>query len=151
MIQQLFLPAHFFVYHTCVNAGLSGEHIQFILPLGSSYISLSGRLSPRSFHALFHHSHTSSNISSLEESYQPILTRAAPPDLCSFLSDYLATPWTSAHQAPLCIGFSLTRILEQVAISSSRGSSQLKDRTSLPCISCIGFFTTVPPGKPSPS
>ena len=39
------------------------------------------------------------------------------------------------------------RILECVAISSSRGSSRLRDRT---CISCMagGFFTTEPPGEP---
>ena len=30
------------------------------------------------------------------------------------------------------------RILEWVAISSSRGSSQTKDRTQVNCISCIG-------------
>ena len=146
-----FSTSPFFVYHTCVNTGLFGEHIQFILPLGSSYICLSGRLSPRSFHALFHHSHISSNISSLEESYLPVLNRASPPDLCSSVSNSFATPWTLAHQVPLSIGFSLTRILEQVAISSSRGFSQPKDRTYMPWISCIGFFTTELPGKPSPS
>ena len=41
---------------------------------------------------------------------------------------------------------SQARILEWVAISLSRGSSQLRDRT---CISCMAgrFFTTEPPGK----
>ena len=35
------------------------------------------------------------------------------------------------------------RILEWVAISYSRGSSQPRDRTHFSCISCIGrFFTT---------
>ena len=43
------------------------------------------------------------------------------------------TPWTVDHQAPLSMGFS--RILEWVAISSSRESSQPRDWT---CISCIG-------------
>jgi len=40
------------------------------------------------------------------------------------------------------------RILEWVAMPSSRGSSQPRDRT---CVSCIagGFFTTESPGKPS--
>ena len=37
-----------------------------------------------------------------------------------------------------------TRILEQVAISSSRGSSRSRDGTLVCCISCLasGFFTT---------
>ena len=41
----------------------------------------------------------------------------------SVLSDSFSTPWTVGCQAPLSIGFSQARILEQVAISSSRGSS----------------------------
>ena len=45
-------------------------------------------------------------------------------------------PWTTALQAG---------ILEWVAISFSRGSSQLRDQTVL---SCLGFFTAEPPGKP---
>ena len=47
-------------------------------------------------------------------------------------------------------GILQARILEWVAISYSKGSSQPRDRT---CISYIGrwiffFLTTVPPGKP---
>ena len=44
-------------------------------------------------------------------------------------------------------GILQARILERVAISSSRGSSRPGDWT---CVSCIagGFFTTAPPGKP---
>ena len=56
-------------------------------------------------------------------------------------------PGSSVH------GVSQARILEWVAISSSRGSFRSKDQT---CISCIGrwvlnqggFFTTEPPGEP---
>ena len=48
-------------------------------------------------------------------------------------------PRTSVH------GISQARILGWVAISFSRVSSQ---PTDLICISCIGFFTTEPPGKP---
>ena len=47
-----------------------------------------------------------------------------------------ATPWTVARQAPLSMGVFQARILEQVAISSSRGSSQPKDWTHVSCISC---------------
>ena len=35
--------------------------------------------------------------------------------------------WTVAYQAPLSMGLSQARIMELVAISSSRGSSQLRD------------------------
>ena len=38
-----------------------------------------------------------------------------------------ATPWTIVHQAPLSMGILQTRILERVAIRSSRGSSQTRD------------------------
>ena len=53
-------------------------------------------------------------------------------------------PGSSVH------GISQARILEWVAISFSRGSSRLRNRTSVSCVSCItgGFFTTEPPGKP---
>ena len=42
------------------------------------------------------------------------------------------TPWTVAHQSPLSMGIIQTRILEQVAMPSSRGSSQpgIKPRSS---------------------
>ena len=49
-----------------------------------------------------------------------------------------ATLWTAAGQAPLFMGVSQARMLEWVAVPSSRGSSQPRDRTC--CISyiCIG-------------
>ena len=52
--------------------------------------------------------------------------------VCFLLSRvwFFATPWTVAHQAPLSMGFFQGRILEQVAISSSRGSSQPGDLPS---------------------
>ena len=45
-------------------------------------------------------------------------------------------------------GISQARILEWVAISFSRGSSQPRNQTQVSCVSCIagGFFTTEPPG-----
>ena len=39
-----------------------------------------------------------------------------------------ATPWTVAHQAPV-LGILQARILEWVAVSFSRGSSQCRDQT----------------------
>ena len=47
---------------------------------------------------------------------------------CSVVSDS-ATPWTVPHQAPLSRGFSRSTILEWVAISFSRRSSQQGDPT----------------------
>ena len=43
-------------------------------------------------------------------------------------------------------GFFQARILERVAISSSRGSSVPRDRTHISPVSCLagGFFTTDP-------
>ena len=57
------------------------------------------------------------------------------------------TPWTIALLGSSIHEILQARILECVAISSSRGSSRLRDRT---CISCMagGFFTTEPPGEP---
>ena len=52
-------------------------------------------------------------------------------------------PGSSSH------GIFQARILEWVAISSSRGSSQPRNSTHSSYTSCIagGFFTTEPPGK----
>ena len=67
----------------------------------------------------------------------------------------LCIPWTVGHQAPLSMGFSVhgilqTRILECVAMPSSRGSSQPRDWTRVSSIAG-GFFTDwttrEPPGK----
>ena len=47
-------------------------------------------------------------------------------------------------------GISQARILEEVAISSSRGSSQPRDQPRVFGVSCIGrqILYTMPPGKP---
>ena len=64
------------------------------------------------------------------------------------LVQLFVTPWTVTHQAPLSMGILQARILEWVAMPSSRGSSQPRDWTSISSISCIGdalaggFFTT---------
>ena len=61
-------------------------------------------------------------------------------------SGHSATPWTLAHQVPLSMGILQARILEWVAMPSSRGSSQPRDQTHVSCITG-GFFTIEPPGK----
>ena len=54
--------------------------------------------------------------------------------------DY-SSPDSSVH------GISQVRILEWIAVSSSSGSSQPRDRTQVSCIAGV-FFTTEPSGKP---
>ena len=48
----------------------------------------------------------------------------------------LCDPWTVAHQAPLSMGILQARILEWVAMPSSRGSSQPRNQTSPPGYTC---------------
>ena len=66
-------------------------------------------------------------------------------ELCPTLCDPMDHRWPgfSVH------GVFQARILEWIAISSSRGSSPPRDRT---CDSCIdnSFFTTESPGRPYP-
>ena len=50
---------------------------------------------------------------------------------------FFVTPWTITRQPPLSMGFS-ARIMEWVAISSSREFSQPKDRTHVSRVSGIG-------------
>ena len=46
--------------------------------------------------------------------------------------------WTVACQAPLPMGILQVRILEWVAMPSSRASSQPRDQTFISYVSCIG-------------
>ena len=68
----------------------------------------------------------------------------------SVTSDSVTT-WTVACQALLSMGIHRARILEWVAMPSSRGSSQPRDQThGLSCNFCIAgeFFTTEPLREP---
>ena len=49
-----------------------------------------------------------------------------------------ATLWTVACQAPLSMAILQARMLEWVAMPSSRGSSQPRDRTRVSYVSCLG-------------
>ena len=53
------------------------------------------------------------------------------------------TPWTIACQAPLFVKFFRARILEWVAISSSKGSSQPRDWTHESCIGRWILYTSI--------
>ena len=63
--------------------------------------------------------------------------------MCAWLLSHLllfVTPWAIARQAPLSMGILQARILEWVAMPSSRGSSQSGDPNQLSRIAG-GFFT----------
>ena len=56
------------------------------------------------------------------------------------MPDSLRPPWTEAHQAPVSMRFSRQAYWSGLAISSSRGSSQPRDRTRVSC-TAGRFFT----------
>ena len=56
-------------------------------------------------------------------------------------------PWTVARQAPLSLGILQGRILEWIAMPSSKGSSQLRDWAQV-SRTAGRVFTTEPPGNP---
>ena len=58
--------------------------------------------------------------------------------VCVYVCVCAQSLWTVAHQAPLSTGFPPARILQCVAISSSRGSSRPRDPTCVSWISCAG-------------
>ena len=72
--------------------------------------------------------------------------------VCSVLSrvQFFVTPGSCSPPGSSAHGILQARILEWVAISSSRGSSWPRDWTRVSCISCIidRFFTAEPPDKP---
>ena len=63
----------------------------------------------------------------------------------SFLT--LCNPIDSTQQAPLSKGILQARILEWVAMTSSRGFSQPRDGTQVSCI-VVDTLLSEPPGKP---
>ena len=71
---------------------------------------------------------------------------ASWPLMCAQMQSYLTLcdPKDSSSPGSSVHGISQARILEWVAISSSRGSSQTRDQTRVSCSSCIagGFFAT---------
>ena len=64
----------------------------------------------------------------------------SPPTLCNLMD--CSPPGSSVH------GVFQVRMLEWVAISYSRGSSQTRDQPMSPALAGT-FFTTEPPGKPA--
>ena len=65
-------------------------------------------------------------------------------DMCTYslgCVQLFVTPWAVAHQDPLSMGILQARKLEWIAMPSSRGSSQPRDRTQVSCIA--GRFFTI--------
>ena len=54
--------------------------------------------------------------------------------MCFAVLSHSVVSYSVAHQAPLSMGILQARLLEWVAIPSSRGSSQLRDQTQVSCI-----------------
>ena len=65
----------------------------------------------------------------------------------------LCDPMDCSPSGSSVYGILQARILEWVAMPSSRGSSWPRDRISISCISCMasGFFTIEPAGRPPAS
>ena len=75
--------------------------------------------------------------------FKKVLTQYCKSAVCAELLSCVwlfATPWTVAHQAPLSLVILQARILEWVAMPTSRGSSQPRDQTQDSCIAG-GVFT----------
>ena len=63
--------------------------------------------------------------------------------VCAWLLSHIqpsVTPWTTVRQPPLSMWILQARILEWVAVPSTRRSSQARDQTQLSC-TAGGFFT----------
>ena len=86
--------------------------------------------------------------------FQAFVPSAVPPTwpsstlICQLVTQSLSrlvwlceTPWMVAHQAPLSTGILQARILEWVAMPSSKGSSWPRDQTQVSCIA--GRFFTI--------
>ena len=70
--------------------------------------------------------------------------------VCAKSCPTLCDPMDCSQPGSSVLGIFQSRILEQGAISYSRGSSQPRDQTCVSCVSCVAgrFFTTAPPGRP---
>ena len=81
------------------------------------------------------------NLKKISRSFgEEIIHQRTISNMCAIIQSYMiicdpmncAPPGSSVH------GISQARILEWVAISSSRGSSQPRNQTCVSCVSCVG-------------
>ena len=80
-----------------------------------------------------------------------VCVRERERELSCFIYVWLCDPMYYNPSGSSVHGIFPARILEGVVIPSSRGSSQLRDRTHFFCVSCTAglFFTAEPLGKPA--
>ena len=82
-----------------------------------------------------------------DKSFQPCLTLCDPMDCSSPVHGQI--PWTD----PLSMGILQARIMQWIAMPSSRGSSRPRDGTWISYVSCIDRWALslplAPPGKPT--
>ena len=98
------------------------------------------------------------SLSSAFDQFQPF--RPNQPYLCLLITcvrvqslpscPTLCDSWDGSLPGSSVHGILQASTLEWVAMLSSRGSSQPRDRTHMSCISCVegGFIIAEPPGKP---
>ena len=104
---------------------ISGAHT------GLGLISVARRLGKKSHNS-------QGNKQSAYKVYVSVKERKCLPLHCVQL---FVTPWMAAHQASLSMGILQARILEKVAMPSSRGSSWPRNWIGVSCIAG-GFFTS---------
>ena len=155
-----------FIFHLSLNSIYLKKYLSFIEHLlgirhGTGYfmyiiiLSLYNNLKNKYYDSLFHRRKNhrfETNISILVFASGVYGTVRKPVQVSSVtlvMSNSLQ-PYGLYPIKLLCHGILQTRILEWIAMPSSRGSSWPWDRTCVSCVSCIagGLFTTEPPGKP---
>ena len=97
------------------------------------------------------HSNCSVDVTSLDFTVHLLFLKKDSPGLQTWLKKLFNRTVNSvvadsvtqavAHQPPLVCGILQARVLEWVAMPSSRGSSQPRTWTHVSCISCIGRWT----------
>ena len=105
---------------------------------------------PNVFLGNLHNLKRSLAVSSLEHSHQKIQDFSLLCFCCCLFAKTcptLCNPMDCSPSVSSVHGISQARILEWVAISFSRGSSQPRGQTHVSCLAGR-FFTTEPPGKP---
>ena len=95
------------------------------------------------FHCFLNLSLYLSALSLLLKGLNTVFIVSCTFSIFEYLVQLFATPWTVACQAPLSMGILQERILEWVAMPSSRESSTPRDQTRISCIAAR-IFTTEP-------
>ena len=131
-------PFYFSLFHQdCIECLLCGKHCGMSWRYRNKSI---GSVSPSCFKARGSKRHTVQSDTGMCMCVPSCFS-------CVWL---FVTPWTVAHQTPLIHGILQARVLEWVAVPSSRGSSRPRDWTPVSYVSCIqvGSLPLASPRKP---